>query len=57
MTNSKIPEEFATPENMTKKIFKLLDKDSDNKISLHEFVEGAEKVQIIVDILQCDPSA
>ena len=56
MTNSKLPKEFSTPQEMTRNIFKVLDKNSDNKISLEEFVDGAEKVQVILDILQCDPS-
>ena len=56
MTNSKLPKEFATTEDMTRNIFKILDKNSDNQISLEEFVDGAEKVQVILDILQCDPT-
>ena len=55
MTGSKIPEEFNTPEDMTDEIFKTLDKDSDDQISLEEFLESANKVQILVDILQIDP--
>ena len=56
MTNSKLPKEFATTEDMTRNIFKILDKNSDNQISLEEFVDGAGKVQVILDILQCDPT-
>ncbi|CAC5386215.1 Frequenin-1,Neurocalcin homolog,Neurocalcin-delta A,Neurocalcin-delta B,Neuronal calcium sensor 1,Hippocalcin-like protein 4,Neuron-specific calcium-binding protein hippocalcin,Hippocalcin-like protein 1,Neurocalcin-delta,Visinin-like protein 1,Neurocalcin [Mytilus coruscus] len=57
MTGSKIPHEFNSPEDMTEKIFKILDKNSDNRISQQEFIEGADKVQILVDILQCNPDS
>ncbi|XP_063410071.1 neurocalcin-delta B-like [Mytilus trossulus] len=56
MTNSRLPEEFTSIENMTKNIFNVLDKNSDNQISLDEFIEGAEKIQFVIDILQCDPA-
>lgn len=56
MTNAKLPAEFISAENMTLKIFEVLDKNCDNQISYEEFVEGAEKVQVIIDILQCDPA-
>ncbi|XP_071144206.1 neurocalcin homolog [Mytilus edulis] len=57
MTGSKIPPEFKSPEDMTEKIFKILDNNSDNRISQQEFIEGADKVQILVDILQCNPDS
>lgn len=55
MTSSKLPEGFTTVQDMTRHIFLVLDKNFDNRISLDEFIEGASKVQVIVDILQCDP--
>ena len=55
MTGSNIPDGFKSAEDMTKQVFGIMDTNSDNQISLEEFLEGARKAQIIVDILQCDP--
>jgi hypothetical protein len=52
MTGSNIPDEFKSAEDMTKHVFGIMDTNSDNQISLEEFLEGARKAQIIVDILQ-----
>lgn len=53
----KVPQEYKSPEDMAEKIFKMLDKNSDSAISQQEFIEGADKVQILVDFLSCDPDS
>ncbi|XP_052075229.1 neurocalcin homolog isoform X1 [Mytilus californianus] len=53
----KVPQEFKSPEDMAEKIFNMLDKNSDSAISQQEFIEGADKVQILVDLLSCDPDS
>lgn len=57
MTRSNLPSEFKSPEHMTSRVFETLDIDCNNEISQQEFLEGAHKVQFIIDILQCDPDS
>uniref|UniRef100_A0A8C8MCM4 EF-hand domain-containing protein n=1 Tax=Oncorhynchus tshawytscha TaxID=74940 RepID=A0A8C8MCM4_ONCTS len=43
-----------TPDQITERIFDLVDKNKDSQISLEEFLDGAQKDQWVLDQLQLD---
>jgi len=50
-TMVKLPEDEDTPEKRVKKIFKMMDKDESNSLTMEEFREGSQRDQTIVSAL------
>ena len=45
----------ATAADLTEKIFTNIDKNKDGKLSMQEFVDGAEKDRTLISILEGVP--
>uniref|UniRef100_A0A0X3P0T2 Neurocalcin homolog n=1 Tax=Schistocephalus solidus TaxID=70667 RepID=A0A0X3P0T2_SCHSO len=50
----KMPESDATPEQRTNRVFELMDKDRDYRISLEEFLEGVQADPDVLQLLKLD---
>lgn len=55
MTDSVVPADMGTPDELTDKLFSQFDGNDDNQISYEEFCSGASKNPLILHLLQCDP--
>lgn len=47
----KLPEDEDTPEKRVRKIFRMMDKDESNSLTMEEFREGSQRDQTIVSAL------
>ncbi|VDN34827.1 unnamed protein product [Dibothriocephalus latus] len=52
-----MPENEATPEQRTNRVFELMDKDRDDRISLEEFLEGVQADPDVLQLLKLDTIA
>jgi Ca2+-binding EF-hand superfamily protein len=50
-SNSNVPVDEDTPEKRVEKIFQLMDKDNDGKLTLAEFQEGSRQDPSILQAL------